>query len=516
MKQSFKSYITEEKKHPSNRKVGIQYIESLDTDLFVYAVENLHSFRASEKMDGVALTCGVDDSGQLYTSRSTKGNTKKVYTADEWGTSGASNVFKVAHSAIEQHTNTLTSVLEPGESVVIEIIMGEQPNAIIYGKDDFSYIIFLKANENTDRSKIEMLGEAFFDKETTTRVDMVDTIDGKSTHTIQKTHKWRFTMPEYINQDLIKSVKAADELSKLKDFLAEDNSVAYGLGIPMTNKELSELSLTGVGKDIRADLKEERENLKEFIRDELRAPIIKKMMGQLVESVKPRLQKDNPIVPLGIEGIVFYDLSTGLEFKLVDQTVFAAVNRFFHKVREMVKTTTKTDKVDSHLTSRGGLFGAGKTRIANLLNIPGISQPRNVKRILNKFKGDTPEETVRNVAKSIHETNFHAVKRKSVAICNNTEAEIIRALDIFRRDHANYTLTLPGGDVVKYTDEIVRRTYMTFAETLQQVDQLKHDIKTSTNMEDYLKVMYWNKVLEVHEPEPELEKEEEDESIKPE
>lgn len=497
--RTFLSFITEDKAHPKNRKVGIQYINNLDTDLFVYAVKNLSKFRATEKMDGVALTTGIDHNGRLFTSRSTKGNERKVYKSEEWGMGGASNVFKVAHAALEANIKLIKSVLSEGESVIIEIILGDQPNAIIYGKDDKSYIIFLKSGDDTDMAKVDQLGHALADAEVTTNTLMIDTSDGLSTHESERSHTWRFMTPEYIPSDTIKSIPVNGLVDDLEAYLKANNDLAYSLGIILTNREVAEISLTGIGKEHKDTIKFERERVKDNIND-IKEPIINKLMAHLVSKISPRLQKDDPIVPLGIEGVVFQDLDTGLEFKLVDQNEFAATNRFFHRVRNMVKSSVRTDKADAQLSSRGGIFGDGKSRIANLINVDGMAQPRNIKRILTKFQGDTVNDTVRNFVSSIHESNFHAVKRKSIAICDNIHSELTRALKTFDEDHKNYKLTLSSGKIVKYTDEIVRRTRMTFAEAFRATKQLQDDLMNTHTMEDFIIVMFGAKLKQIHEP----------------
>lgn len=499
MKRStFKDFLSEDKTHPANRTVGIQYVEQLDTDLFVYAMENLRNFRITEKMDGVNLTFGLDEDGRFFTSRESKNDSRRAYLAEEWGESGASNVFKAAHTALSMNEELIQTALKPGESIVIEILMGDQPNAIIYGKDGLSYVVFLKPFGNTPEDAVGRVTKALDGVKTTTNLLMVTTPDGVDLETKYVTHSWKFLPVKPIDPKLVEDLDFKDELAKLKKFMSLKNAVAMSKGMVLTNQQIINMPMTIVGGDNRDALKGEKRQLEFIVENQFRKPITDQVMKRFVDTVKPELQRENPEVPLNVEGIVFFDRESGLEFKIVDRATFAATNRFFFKVREIVKTTIKTDNPESHITDRGGIFGNGKMRVIQQLQVDGLDQPRNVGRILKKFLGTDPEHTLSNIATSLAGLDFNTVKRKSIAILNNTEDQLKKALTIFNEDWPNYTLTLANGKKVRYTDEVVNRTYMSFAESLAGVRKFRVELRKAKEMTDFIRIFFMTKIVEIH------------------
>ena len=104
---------------------------------------------------------------------------------------------------------------------------------------------------------------------------------------------------------------------------------------------------------------------------------------------------------------------------------------------------------------------------------------------LEPFKASTREKTLKNISDVLVELNFNALKRKMSAIFTNCLEEINDSLEEFKSDH-KLTLDLTSGKTITYTPEIRRRTLMTFAEAVQQCNDILLSIRKSINMQDLL------------------------------
>jgi hypothetical protein len=122
--KTFRTYLDDTDYQPTlqSKSKSIEYLEDLDVTDFIDAIKNISKCIVAEKLDGTALTFGLDDDGEFYTTRSGKGSTDKIfYKAADWGISAASNGFKASHAALKKHIDIIKKIMVPGEAMDIEI-----------------------------------------------------------------------------------------------------------------------------------------------------------------------------------------------------------------------------------------------------------------------------------------------------------------------------------------------------------------------------------------------------------
>lgn len=508
MQRSFKTFLEQDEKKTSTAPVpmkSVQYLEDLDINDFIDAVENISKMIATEKLDGTALMFGFDNDGNFYTSRKGKGTGKLFYEADDYGMTAAANGFKAAHAALQRNLHTIKPLMQPGQACDIEVLYGRQPNAITYGVDGKNFIAFLKPAEGTN-SSVPMdydlpkkLAKALKGKETSVNTVNVNTVDGINLiHTPAQT-TWDFVTPERIDSEHLETVNVKKEIKNLRKFLETTNKTMAAVGVDMTNYDVATISLVGAKGKHKTLLKDERENIRDKIFKNYKLPIKEKILDKFVRKIKPRLQ--GPDITddenVGMEGIVFLDPDTGKQFKIIDTDVFKTINNFNYEVRLTVKGKIQTDDPYASLVSRGGIIGAAMIRMVNLFDIPGLARPGNVKKILRTFEGNTPQETVANMASSLTNMDWRAAKDKSLSIIENAEKDLDAALEKFKEDYPTYKIKI-NNKKIGYSPEVVRRTLLVFAEARRDLRDLALDLHKIKSLQGLIVVFFGRKIKELH------------------
>jgi hypothetical protein len=169
MKLNFKHYTAKSFLAEGTYDYGIAHLEDLDIETFLRSIEKLHELEAVQKLDGANLRVGLDEDGELFTSREQKGG-RRFYKESDFPRNSAYDGFRAAHAVLEKAEGYFLEVLVPGESINLEIIYGPQPNTVFYGKDNLNYIALLEMlpgddpSVNPDQSKLKTLMKMFGDK----------------------------------------------------------------------------------------------------------------------------------------------------------------------------------------------------------------------------------------------------------------------------------------------------------------------------------------------------------------
>lgn len=513
--KSFKDYL-DDNQYASTLKSqskSIDYLEDLEVEDFIAAIRNLHKSIVAEKLDGTALTFGIDDAGEFYTTRSGKGSSDRLfYKAADWGISAASNGFKATHAALKKHSKEIKSVMESGDAMDVEIMFGRQPNTIVYGLDGYNYIAFLKSTPGTnkelkiDQKKVKKLYNKLKDATSDVRTINVDTTDGENLIQAPTVTNWKFTTPEFINANHFVDTDVNKDIDKLEKYLNHKNDeMSELLHRDVINYEAAKMSLTEVKTTIRSQAKKIKEDVLNTIMNDYKLPIKQTLLDKFVSAVKPRLQ-DRDVEPsedLGMEGIVVLDPKTQKQYKIVDKDTFSTLNKFNYEIRNNIRGVVRSEDEDAPLALRGGLLGTAKIRIARLFNMPGLGKGYTAKRVIAKFKGETPEETVANIASSLADADYRAYKEKILAIIANTGKELQETLDNFKENFHDYKVKLNSGKEVGYTTEVVRRTLLVFAETRQSLQRMRTKIEEAKNMEDIVVGMFGKPIKQLFGDTPE-------------
>ena len=490
--RSFKSYL-----QLNESGYGITHIEELPVETFIRLLNGLEQLRAVQKLDGANLLMGIDRDGKLYTSREQKGG-KRFYKLTDYPTHSAYDGFKTAHSVLEKVAGDIKKVVPAGTAVNCEILFGAQPNTVIYGKGNLSYIAFLEAIPGDDPSKSlddeipAKLYSKLKDKRISVQTKISDTTDGSNLVRAPKTTDWAFSKSDKVQPEKLKQADVMTDVKALQRFLEKSNKVAHDAGFDLTNFE--------VLKHRSTKLKDERARLEELIMSEYKMPIKRKLL-KIVNTLSPSLRAQDPDAQGGydgVEGIILTDPTTREQFKVVDKEEFTAVNKFNYEVRNRLSGRISTANDDSDIEARGGVIGDAKIRCVRMLGIPGTEVPSQAKKVLEKFKGSSKKDTLTAIADSLGSLKFEAIKRKMSAIMTSTLVDLDEELEDFKKNVDTMTLKLSDGKTVKYTPEIKRRTLMTFAEAHKTANTLLTSIRNAKDIESLLKVFFSQTIDELH------------------
>lgn len=474
---------------------GITHVEDLDVEAFIRAIERIHELSAVQKLDGANLRAGLDERGELYASREQKGG-KRFYKQADFPKTSAFDGFRAAFEVLKQNEDIVKRILSPGEAMNLEVIYGEQPNTVFYGKDNLNYLAILEMvigddpAIDPDQDKVKMLVKEFKNRGTIHIQTMAsDTVDGKTMARAPKTTDWQITKSDpVVGHDKLSFGK---ELGALKKYLNEANKVANKAGKDLSNFE--------VLKDRSQDLAEERQRIEEYIKTEFKLPI-KSQLLKLVYKQKPSLRGavgDQGAYD-GIEGVIFTDPKTREKFKVVDREVFTRINQFNYQVRKGIATRTITTNPEMPKEQRGGIVGEARLRAINMFGLSNAELPNQAKKVLANFKGSDRSETVKNIVKSLHQLNFEAVKRKIQSIYVSALDDLDEALDAFKTGADEYVLELENGKKIKYTQEIKRRTLMTFAEAHKTIIEMLARLRKAGDMAQLIEIFFGKQLDDLH------------------
>jgi hypothetical protein len=466
---------------------GIPHVEDLEIETFLRVVEKLHELEAVQKLDGANLRVGIDERGEMFTSREQKGG-RRFYRLADFPKNSAYDGFKAAHAVLEKAEGYFSEILSHGETINLEIIFGSQPNTVFYGKDNLNYIALLEVMPGDDPSiepdqkKIAEILKLVKGKIFVVKTIFGDTSDGITIVRAPQVTDWKFIRSDVVPSDELKSVNFTKELAALKVYLKSENLIARKLGRDLTNFE--------VLKDKSQDLADEKKSVQEKIMTDFKLPIKEKML-KLVYKQKPSMRGEvgEEGAYDGIEGIIFYDHKTREKFKIVDKDVFTAINKFNYQTRKGVATRITSIDPELPIEARGGIVGEAKIRSAQLFGL-GAELPQQSKKALEKFKGETREDTIEMIVKSLNQLNFSAIKRKIQAIYISAIDDLEDSLNSFKENAESYTLTLKDGQTIKYTKEIKRRTLMSFAEARRQLIETVNDVKRTTDLYDLIDLFF--------------------------
>jgi hypothetical protein len=464
----------------------IPHVEDLNVEQFIKAIENLHKQDAVQKLDGANLRAGLDEDGKLYVSREQKGG-KRWYKLSQFPKRSSSDGFMAAFAVLQQVEEQLKTIVVPGEALNLEVIYGSQPNTVFYGKDNLNYLAILEMvtgddpSLDLDQSKVGQLVELLGKQVIHVQTIASDTTDGVQISRAPKTTDWKIIKSKPVDTDKVPDF--GEKLGELKKFLNYDNKAAAKLGKDLTNFE--------VIKSDERELSDEKKRLNQKIYDEWKLPI-KQDLLKLVSKQKPSYQGTigDEGAYEGIEGIIFTDPKTREKFKVVDKDIFTAINKFNYRARYGVYTRTVSTDPDLPKEAHGGILGEARLRSIKMFGLEHADLPNNAKRTIEKFRGGSREDTVKNIARSLHQLHFEAVKRKIQAIYVSALDDLDEALDSFKTNASEYSLKLKNGKTITYTAEIKRRTLLVFAEARKTILEMLSQLRSCQEMTELIELFF--------------------------
>lgn len=472
--------------------MAIPHLEDLSVADFLRTVNTLASREATEKLDGANLAFGLDDEGKLFTSRESKrSSATRKYSAQEYPVMGASNPFRAAHAALEAVLPTIKEVMSPGQTVEIEVLFGKQPNAVTYGTGDKSYIAFLRGIEGTDNKVSNELTAALRNRDVQVQTQTLVSTDGTNLENRDEQVTFEFVGPQRINmQDIQDDPKLKDALNKFNEYLTKP-ATDLPDGVEYTNGELADLNMGSVKMDKREDVKLRKEQMLAYVRRVFMVPI-KNYLTDKLATVKSGLAVeavgDDTV---GIEGVVLRDPDSGDLVKLVDKTMFTALNGFNHAMRKQIGGQVRTVDPEASLESRGGVVGHVMTHIAKVFGNPELARNSQVRKILDKYNTDgNPVNTVKALADAVGTDNVEGLKRKITAIIKQGLLDLDKLQQQFDTERDDYVLNLSNGKSIGLSDEVVSRTMLSFAEAKNDLKRLQKAVGESKSVPEVLAHVY--------------------------
>lgn len=485
---------------------GISHLEDLEINKFIDTIGNFSKFIATEKLDGFNMRFGLDNDGKFYTSRESKGNKDLFYNANDYKNNAAQSKFRATHLGLEKKIGDIKKILSAGEAIEVEVLFGRQPNAITYGIDGKNFIALLRTVPGTDETKtpdqslVKKLADKLNDAEVSIRVKLMDTDDGLKLKEVPVDITWKFVKAHDIDTSNLKGINFKAEIKKLKSFLEKKNEVAKKNGLDLSNFEIMTINLTSVKKDIRGDIKAEKIAVNETVLNDFKLPIKEKILDNFLRKIKPKLQATDVSdeEDVGVEGVVLLDPETQDQIKIVDKNLFTSINQFNYAIRNTISGSIKSTDPLADIANKGGLFGDAKIRISSLFGLPNLARTIDAKRTFRKFKGKNPTQTLKNFADNLDKSDFQDVKTKVLAILKNVLSELDTELNTFKKEYKNYKLTLKSGKTLGYSQEIIKRTLVAFAELRSDVNTLSTAVKKSKTIYELIGALYGEIIEAIH------------------
>jgi hypothetical protein len=341
-----------------------------------------------------------------------------------------------------------------------------------------------------DQDKVKMMYQKFKDRGIIHIQTMAsDTIDGKNMARAPKTTDWKITKSDQVIGH--EKLNFGKEVGLIKKYLSQENKVALKMGKDLSNFE--------VLKDRSRELADERKTIDEKVKAEFKLPVKQELL-KLVAKQEPSLRGKvgDEGAYHGIEGIIFTDPKTREKFKIVDRDVFTRINVFNYQVRHGISSRTVTVNPDMPKEQRGGIIGEARLRAINMFGLSNADLPNQAKKILARFKGSDRLETVKNVADSLHQLNFQAIRQKIQSIYVSAMDDLDEALDAFKMNSDSYNLKLDNGKEIKYTQEIKHRTLMSFAEANKTITEMLAKLRRTQDMKQLIEVFFGKQLNQLH------------------
>lgn len=446
------------------------HIEDLPLQEFVAAVGELNKLPATEKLDGSALMMGRDSQG-IYTARD---DSRRFYSEKDYPVIAPYNGFRSAMDAITKVSDVLEGILEDGDVLTMEILYGDQPNAIQYGRDDKSYLILLSGKVN------EVYG-ALKGRDIPVRVKNLTTSDGITLEETQVDTVWEFSHPQAVDMSGVPMAKLTQLTEKLDGFLSQESPIP-----DMSNGDILSRPLTKVPKEQRPAVKLARDEITTVVNQEYRIPV-KRILNEFVDNLPGNFGKDDG-TDNSMEGVV---VKRGDQLiKIVDKDEFTTINIFNHSMRNSLSGVVKSTEPDASLESRGGILGNLKILQADLLGNKDFARGSFIRKALEALPGETPEAKMAALAGDLEVSDYLGKRRKITALTEQAKVDVMTQLELYQTNWETYILQLKNGKTMRISEIVHNRTLLAFAETFRQLDTMLRNIHRCDDLVQLLTLFY--------------------------
>ena len=306
--------------------MGIQHLDDLPPDDLLKLCDDWPICEVQEKLDGVHLRAGRDQSGRFFTSRVGKGG-KIYWDAAEYPEDFWASDFRSAHQALEHWRG-----LRAGDEIEIELLAGGQANAVVY--DRIRRIVITRGT-----------AKARLPQQVLTRLVVPVTPDGRTIQRVPRRDDWLICRLPLLAPD--ESILPRGEIAALRAYL--DQQVGPG----MTVREVLAVKLSHEPVAHRDGLR--------VLRDQVRGET-KRLVGAVCRPIVTAMTVGAESYCGGgaVEGFVVSH-PDGIRGKIVDREVFTVANRFYWLWRDRIADLTRPSWGDldrmltEYLGERGNL-----------------------------------------------------------------------------------------------------------------------------------------------------------------
>lgn len=468
--------------------MSIKHIENLPLEELILVITNFSDYTFTEKVDGVNLILGRNKNGYLYTSRAGKGG-KPVTHTKEYPTVPANSAIANAHTALTNHPQILNcNALKPGMEVECEVLFGPQPNGIVYGSNR---IVFLRGLGETPQSVVDALVNI---KHSAWDVWNLTSSDGKTIKEQSFRTFWYYDGVPTIDSNIM---EPTDELWDLLA-AAEKWLDKTDINDRMSNRDWLRLNLSTIPMSERETYKQFRELARH--NEKHIAKKIKKLLVVPLSTITPKFRdrEVSSMEDLGIEGVVLRHTETGQQYKIVDRERFTALNAFNHYIRNEGIRRGSWGRIPKQCHTRLPEYHTSVyDQYLQAMCIPQLDDWMSVKRGVAKYAGETLDDTINNLVKTILQT---CVIEYRHSVCFS----IMKALDLLDERLNEYIRNGSGYFIytddhrVGYTRAVHNRTMLMFAESHIDLTNTLNKVRVATTFEEIIGIVFAKQLAALH------------------
>lgn len=462
---------------------GITHVEDLPTPAFLSAIKHLDECEMSEKLDGANIRVHLDD-GEITVSRESKNDAKRLsldsnipyspkYTFQEC----ALKFFSRIRHDLEE------SGMRSGDYLEVEVLMSEQPNAVVYDGLDRMAVIGASGNIDLNKLSERMAGKTHMVSHRQFEPSYEKMINECFTHYRDFECVVNPVMEGVVLTESANWQEIMENTTALETYLGKKSGVGN-----FTNGQVENMHLTkrpeGVMPDDWSRMKQTLRTIRPMVRENIqgmKGQIKSALIKEYVTGKKSQFGGDGS----WIEGVVCCNPRTGMEFKIVDRETFTKVNKFVYEVRNSL-TFTPHNEHDPK-----SFMGTTDITVCSAFGLPQLGTRKAKKFVLDETGmnvGNMTHVQAHNAALELidgQKLDFNTIKYFVENYINGRINALMEEFADYMDNYKSKVLEVNGVKHV-YTDEVHRRTMLTFIEVHDELVAMQEHMAYSGTLPDML------------------------------
>jgi len=485
------------------KTVSIKHLEDLKVSELSRLIDNLTVYSASEKLDGMFLELGRDLTGAVYVSRELKGGLRYYNVTESPWQVAVINAMKL----IWQFVDRLTNAMAPGEAVSLEVILGSQPNAVVYGKDGLSYVVVTGPlrGENGRMTSTFVVNavQGVFGSGVIPSEGIEFVVSGEKVQSTATTIRWMVlaSKTKMISGD-VKSI-AKSYLRQIETLLSSDHKEAS----KASSKPISHASLLNTNNRSLFQFKK-------LAQDDVKKLTLKMTVAlrhALLSGIQMDIQDKDLAKKIGFvgrEGVVLRNQITGDLIKLIDRDEYDVAREFFRSQKEQIQSVRRTNISSAPIQNRGGFVGDARGKVIRLFGIPDLDLPQRATGVIMKFDGMASLEILSKMCAVIEQnSNIGEIKRRGEMIINKALVDLD---EMMAAPPESITLR---GKKLKYSIDVERRTLIAYVQGREQLQLMKDLIVRAPDVRSLVKGFLGKSIMKAFAKKEESKEQEQNEII---